>query len=116
MPDDNVVKRILQFKATGIRKHRRPRLRWTDSVESDFMTINEKTRTKAQNAYVGCQEVWLILYLRRTTNQQEEGLLVTNITTLDHGLVTRTTPELAPHVLDFHTSPTNARNALIDST
>ncbi|GFW99460.1 hypothetical protein TNCV_3416931 [Trichonephila clavipes] len=58
IPDDDVVKKvdkiqeiyvkkILQLKVTGIRKRRRPRLRWTDSVESDFTTINEKTwRTK----------------------------------------------------------------------
>ncbi|GFW37382.1 hypothetical protein TNCV_859891 [Trichonephila clavipes] len=47
MPDDNVVKRILQFKVTGIRKRGRPRLRRTDSVKSDLGIINEKTwRTK----------------------------------------------------------------------
>ncbi|GFY15374.1 hypothetical protein TNCV_1571851 [Trichonephila clavipes] len=48
MSDDNVVKKILQFKVTGIRKRGRPRLRWTDLMESDSMTINEKTgRTKS---------------------------------------------------------------------
>ncbi|GFX73970.1 hypothetical protein TNCV_2954551 [Trichonephila clavipes] len=47
MPDDNVVKKVLQFKVTGIRKGGRPRLRWVDSVQSEFGIINEKTwRTK----------------------------------------------------------------------
>ncbi|GFX68605.1 hypothetical protein TNCV_1800181 [Trichonephila clavipes] len=47
MPDDHVVKKVLQFKVTGIRKLGRPKLRWADSVESDFGIINEKTlRTK----------------------------------------------------------------------
>ncbi|GFV86320.1 hypothetical protein TNCV_2093591 [Trichonephila clavipes] len=47
MPDDYVVKKIQQFKVTGIQKRGRPRLRWTDTVESDFGIINEKTwRTK----------------------------------------------------------------------
>ncbi|GFW97779.1 hypothetical protein TNCV_1425421 [Trichonephila clavipes] len=36
MPDDNVVKKILQFKVNGIRKRGRPRRRGTDSMESDF--------------------------------------------------------------------------------
>ncbi|GFX74139.1 hypothetical protein TNCV_491031 [Trichonephila clavipes] len=44
MPDDNVVKKVLEF---GIRRRGRPRLRWTDSVESDFGILSEKTwRTK----------------------------------------------------------------------
>ncbi|GFU26121.1 hypothetical protein TNCV_5105711 [Trichonephila clavipes] len=48
MPDDNVAKKMLQFKVTGIRKRGRPRLRGTDSVESDFGIISEKTwRTKS---------------------------------------------------------------------
>ncbi|GFU21733.1 uncharacterized transposon-derived protein F52C9.6 [Trichonephila clavipes] len=47
MLDDNVVKKILQFKVTGIRKRGRPGLRWADSVESDFGIVNEKAwRTK----------------------------------------------------------------------
>ncbi|GFU26399.1 hypothetical protein TNCV_2507171 [Trichonephila clavipes] len=50
MPDDNVVKKMLKFKVNGIRKHRGPRLRWTDSVESDFGIKNEKTwRTKVND-------------------------------------------------------------------
>ncbi|GFU87239.1 hypothetical protein TNCV_738161 [Trichonephila clavipes] len=36
MSDDNVVKKVLQFKLTGILKCGRPRLRWADSVESVF--------------------------------------------------------------------------------
>ncbi|GFU76341.1 hypothetical protein TNCV_285411 [Trichonephila clavipes] len=31
MPDDNVVKKVLQFKVIEIRKRGRPRLRWADS-------------------------------------------------------------------------------------
>ncbi|GFV29500.1 hypothetical protein TNCV_2728811 [Trichonephila clavipes] len=51
MPDHNVVKKAPQFKVLGIRKRGRPRLRWADSVESDFEIINEKTwRTKKRVA------------------------------------------------------------------
>ncbi|GFY02715.1 hypothetical protein TNCV_3505951 [Trichonephila clavipes] len=47
MPDDNVVKKVLKFQVRGIRKHRIPRLRWADSLESDFGIIDDKTwRTK----------------------------------------------------------------------
>ncbi|GFU68435.1 hypothetical protein TNCV_3869271 [Trichonephila clavipes] len=53
MPDDNVVKKVLQLKVTGIRKRGRPRLRWTDSVESDLKIVNEKTwRTKKREREV----------------------------------------------------------------
>ncbi|GFX03646.1 hypothetical protein TNCV_2112181 [Trichonephila clavipes] len=49
MPDDYVVKKVLQFKFAGIQKRGRPRMRWTDSVESDLGIINEKTwRTKVK--------------------------------------------------------------------
>ncbi|GFW68003.1 hypothetical protein TNCV_1617641 [Trichonephila clavipes] len=49
MSDDNVDKKILQFRVTGIRKRGRPNPRWTDSVESDLRNINEKTlRTKGR--------------------------------------------------------------------
>ncbi|GFV74794.1 hypothetical protein TNCV_1040321 [Trichonephila clavipes] len=43
MLDDNVVKKVLQFKVTGIRKRGKPRLRWVDSEESDFGIKSEKT-------------------------------------------------------------------------
>ncbi|GFV28190.1 hypothetical protein TNCV_678781 [Trichonephila clavipes] len=36
MPDDNFVKKILQFKVTGFRKRGQPKFRWAYSVESDF--------------------------------------------------------------------------------
>ncbi|GFV79334.1 uncharacterized transposon-derived protein F52C9.6 [Trichonephila clavipes] len=42
MPDDN-IKKILQFKVSGIRKRGRPRQRRTDSMESGFGITNEKT-------------------------------------------------------------------------
>ncbi|GFX62745.1 hypothetical protein TNCV_3350711 [Trichonephila clavipes] len=43
MPFDNVINKVLQFKVTGIQKSGRPKLRWADSVESEFGIINEKT-------------------------------------------------------------------------
>ncbi|GFX42831.1 hypothetical protein TNCV_5071951 [Trichonephila clavipes] len=43
MPDDNVVKKILQIKVTGIRKRGKLRLRGADSGELNFEIINEKT-------------------------------------------------------------------------
>ncbi|GFU84972.1 hypothetical protein TNCV_3896991 [Trichonephila clavipes] len=49
MPDDNVVKKILQFKVTGSRKRGKPRMRWTDPVESEFKIISEKTWRKKVN-------------------------------------------------------------------
>ncbi|GFV83177.1 hypothetical protein TNCV_1899041 [Trichonephila clavipes] len=46
IPDDNVVKEVLQFKVTGIRKRGGSKLRCADSAE-DFGIMNEKTwRTK----------------------------------------------------------------------
>ncbi|GFV70759.1 uncharacterized protein TNCV_2023231 [Trichonephila clavipes] len=58
MPDDNVVKKVLQFNVTRIRMRGRPRLLWTGSVESDFGIINEKTwRTKGV-LVTAHQNVW----------------------------------------------------------
>ncbi|GFW93978.1 hypothetical protein TNCV_4812961 [Trichonephila clavipes] len=37
------------------------------------------------------------------------GLLVTDLTILNHGQVTRTTPELASSSSNYHTTPTEGR-------
>ncbi|GFU50058.1 hypothetical protein TNCV_4934041 [Trichonephila clavipes] len=39
MQDDNTIKKVLLCRPTGIR---RPRLRWADSMDSDFLVIDEK--------------------------------------------------------------------------
>ncbi|GFU80611.1 hypothetical protein TNCV_534851 [Trichonephila clavipes] len=44
------------FKVTGIRKRGRPRLRWTDSLESDFKITNEKTCGRSSRSSVSLNE------------------------------------------------------------
>ncbi|GFU28022.1 hypothetical protein TNCV_3153501 [Trichonephila clavipes] len=54
MPGDNVVKKVLWFKVTGVRKCGRPRLRWADSVESDLGIMNKRTwKTKVNKRKYG---------------------------------------------------------------
>ncbi|GFX36486.1 hypothetical protein TNCV_1254591 [Trichonephila clavipes] len=40
MPDDDVVKKVLQFKVTGIRKCRRPRLLHAEIVEVEIEVVS----------------------------------------------------------------------------
>ncbi|GFX83735.1 hypothetical protein TNCV_349991 [Trichonephila clavipes] len=47
--DGSIIIRILLFIPTANRKRRRPRLRCADSVEYDFLPINEKNRIKEQS-------------------------------------------------------------------
>ncbi|GFS47308.1 hypothetical protein TNCV_4862701 [Trichonephila clavipes] len=57
MLDGNVVKKLLQFKVTGIRKRGRPRLRWADSVESirlrDYKGENLESKSKHTRGHNG---------------------------------------------------------------
>ncbi|GFY04613.1 hypothetical protein TNCV_4416961 [Trichonephila clavipes] len=45
-----------------------------------------------------------------------QGLLATDLVILNHGQITRTTPELAPPSPNFHTTPTLGRLSSTDLT
>lgn len=74
MYDNSVMKKVLQFKATGTWKHGR----WADSVWLDFLTINnnkiedkqEVIMEKSSKEFINPHEaVWLIMMMKRANHK-----------------------------------------------